>query len=80
VNFNAKQKHTEKVQSFDEVRKLHLNYLGGLGNSCFEEFPQKCTTAERKKNYCLDTKKFQSFELYKVWSNKTEKAQSFADL
>jgi hypothetical protein len=32
VIFNAKQKHTEKVPSFDEVRKLHLNYLDGLGN------------------------------------------------
>jgi hypothetical protein len=52
-NFNAKQKHIEKVQSFEEVRKLHLNYSNGVvwksGNSCFEEFHQKCATAERKK-------------------------------
>jgi hypothetical protein len=60
-NFNAKQKHIEKVQSFEEVRKLHLNYSNGVvwksGNSCFEEFHQKCATAERKKNYCLEPRK-----------------------
>jgi hypothetical protein len=44
-----------------------------------KNFIKNAQLLREKKILLRAKKKFQSFELYKVWSNKTEKAQSFDD-